>query len=79
MLLGILEVSNSDYAIAVSGIAGPSGGSAYKPVGTVFIGVGDKNGKFIVERLKLNGDRLQVQYQTLMHSIRLFIKFFNFL
>jgi nicotinamide-nucleotide amidase len=79
MLLGILEVSNSDYAIAVSGIAGPSGGSEYKPVGTVFIGVGDKNGKFIVERLNLNGDRLQVQYQTLMHSIRLFIKFFNFL
>jgi len=79
MLLGILEISNSDYAIAVSGIAGPSGGSKIKPVGTVFIGVGDKNGKFMVERLQLNGDREQIQYQTMMHSIRLFIKFFNFL
>jgi len=79
MLLGILEISNSDYAIAVSGIAGPSGGSKIKPVGTVFIGVGDKNGKFMVERLHLNGDREQIQYQTMMHSIRLFIKFFNFL
>jgi len=79
MLLGILEISESDYAIAVSGIAGPSGGSKIKPVGTVFIGVGDKNGKFKVERLQLNGDREQVQYQTMMNSIRLFIKFFNFL
>jgi len=79
MLLGILEISGSDYAIAVSGIAGPSGGSEIKPVGTVFIGVGDKNGKFMVERLNFKGDREQVQYQTMMHSIRLFIKFFNFL
>jgi nicotinamide-nucleotide amidase len=79
MLLGILEISSSDYAIAVSGIAGPTGGSETKPVGTVFIGVGDKKGKFIVERLQFNGDREQVQYQTMMNAIRLFIKFFNFL
>jgi nicotinamide-nucleotide amidase len=79
MLLGILEISGSDYAIAVSGIAGPDGATPQKPVGTVFIGVGDKNGKFSVERLYLKGDREQIQYQTLMHSIRLFIKFFNFL
>ena len=79
MLLGILEISGSDYAIAVSGIAGPDGATPQKPVGTVFIGVGDKNGKFSVERLYLKGDREHIQYQTLMHSIRLFIKFFNFL
>ena len=79
MLLGILEISESDYAIAVSGIAGPTGGTSTKPVGTIFIGVGDKNGKFMVERIHLDGDREQVQYQTMLHSIRLFIKFFNFL
>ena len=77
MLLGILEISSSDYALAVSGIAGPSGGSEIKPVGTVYIGVGDKNGKFMIERLQLNGDRIQIQYQTLMNSIRIFIKFSN--
>jgi len=77
MLLGILEISNSDYAIAVSGIAGPSGGSETKPVGTVYIGVGDKKGKFMVERLQLNGDRIQIQYQTMMNAIRIFIKFTN--
>ena len=79
MLLGILEISSSDYAIAVSGIAGPTGGSETKPVGTVYIGVGDKKGKFMVERLQLSGSREEIQYQTVMNAIRLFIKFFNFL
>jgi len=77
MLLGILEISESDYAIAVSGIAGPTGGTKEKPVGTVFIGVSDKNGKFIVERLHLKGSREEVQYQTMMHSFRIFINFSN--
>ncbi len=40
----VLKKFNSDYAIAVSGIAGPSGGSAEKPVGLVWIAVADKNG-----------------------------------
>jgi len=79
MLLGILEISESDYAIAVSGIAGPTGATPTKPVGTVFIGVSDKEGKFYVERLQLKGNREEIQYQTLMHSIRIFINFANFL
>jgi len=79
MLLGILEISESDYAIAVSGIAGPTGATPTKPVGTVFIGVSDKEGKFYVERLQLKGSREEIQYQTLMHSIRIFINFANFL
>jgi len=75
MLLGILDISGSDYAIAVSGIAGPDGGSEYKPVGTVYIGVGSKEGNFLVERLTFSGSREEVQYKTLMNSIRLFINF----
>lgn len=39
MLTGIQKMTNSDYAIAVSGIAGPTGGTEFKPVGTVYIGV----------------------------------------
>jgi len=39
MLEGIKNLSGADYAIAVSGIAGPTGGTELKPVGTVYIGL----------------------------------------
>ena len=39
MLQGIQKMTRSDYAIAVSGIAGPTGGTEFKPVGTVYIGL----------------------------------------
>ncbi|MCH9612710.1 MAG: Nicotinamide-nucleotide amidohydrolase PncC [Chlamydiia bacterium] len=39
MLAGVLEASDADYALATTGIAGPSGGSDKKPVGTVYLGI----------------------------------------
>ena len=41
MVAGMLKAGNSDYSVAVSGIMGPNGGSAEKPVGLVWIGVGN--------------------------------------
>ena len=49
MALGALKNLNSDFAIATSGIAGPSGGSAEKPVGLVWIAVASKEGMFSKE------------------------------
>ncbi len=43
MALGAMERSNADYAIAVSGIAGPDGGSPDKPVGTVWLAWGSRD------------------------------------
>ena len=53
MALGVKEKLKTDYSIAVSGVAGPDGGSEEKPVGTVWIAIGTPNGlvskKFLFE------------------------------
>lgn len=56
MTKGGLENIGSDYVIATSGIAGPGGGMPNKPVGTVWIGVGNKN-RVIAKRFQFGSDR----------------------
>ncbi len=43
MAEGVLKIYNTDFAIATSGIAGPTGGTEEKPVGTTWIAVSDEN------------------------------------
>ncbi|MEO8041088.1 MAG: competence/damage-inducible protein A [Acidobacteriota bacterium] len=63
MAYGMRQRSGTDYAIAVTGIAGPDGGSDEKPVGTVFIGYADKaNTKSL--RLTLPGDRVLIRWRS---------------
>lgn len=50
-----------DWALAVTGVAGPGGGSARKPVGTVFIGLARRGEKAAARRLLLLGDRESVR------------------
>ena len=54
----------ADLGIAVSGIAGPGGGTPEKPVGTVFIGVAG-HGWQVVRRMLFAGDRVAVRAQTI--------------
>ncbi len=60
MLKGISQKAQSDYAIAVSGIAGPDGGTESKPVGTVYIGILTIQ-DIIVKKYLFNGDREAIQ------------------
>ncbi len=76
MLLGAIEISKADYALAVSGIAGPTGATPNKPVGTVYIGVASRK-ELKVELNHFKGDRNYVQYQAMMNAIRMFITFSN--
>jgi PncC family amidohydrolase len=57
MVRGILEKSGSLYALSVTGIAGPSGGSLEKPVGTVWYSIGKKNGPVASWKMHLQGSR----------------------
>ncbi len=54
---GCLRASGADHAIAVSGIAGPGGGSEAKPVGTVFIALASKGHGVVVRRRWFRGER----------------------
>jgi nicotinamide-nucleotide amidase len=56
MVKGAIEKLNVDYALATSGIMGPDGGSEEKPVGTVWIAVGNKD-KIDTIKLNLRFDR----------------------
>ncbi|MCF7825341.1 MAG: competence/damage-inducible protein A [Candidatus Marinimicrobia bacterium] len=57
MLTGTLNRSGADYAIAISGVAGPTGGTEEKPVGTVYIGVADRVHQNI-KRFQFGKDRI---------------------
>jgi nicotinamide-nucleotide amidase len=57
MAEGARKRARSTYAIATSGIAGPSGGSPEKPVGTVYIALASPDEDFIVRRLFFPTDR----------------------
>jgi len=65
---GVLKVSGADYAVAVSGIAGPDGGSSEKPVGTVWIAWGSKDA-MMAKRFFLPARRST--FQQLVSSIAL--------
>jgi len=70
MLTGILKMASADYAIAVSGIAGPTGGTDEKPVGTVYIGIKNSNTS-VVQLHHFKGDRESVQKQATKRAITL--------
>lgn len=55
MLQGALDLSGADYALAVTGVAGPSGGSQEKPVGTVWCGLGMKGEKPYIGKIAAKG------------------------
>jgi len=73
MLKGALEIAQADYALAVSGIAGPGGGSRQKPVGTVFIGA-KSDTRTIVEELHFEGDRNYIQKQSMLYAYKLLFR-----
>jgi nicotinamide-nucleotide amidase len=63
MTQGVCRISSSPCGLAVTGIAGPDGGSAEKPVGTVYIGCATPEG-IEVRHCRFDGDRVAVKWQS---------------
>ena len=63
MAIGLRKLSSADYAVSVTGIAGPGGGSTEKPVGLVYMGVAAPQGVFVKKNLFI-GNREEIRLQT---------------
>ena len=69
MTQGALAASGVDLALAISGIAGPGGGTIEKPVGTVCFAWQMQQGKAITAREWFGGDRQAVRRQAVEHAL----------
>ena len=72
MASGALRHSKADYSIAVTGVAGPGGGSDDKPVGTVWIAVASAE-QMVARRYQFDGDRQAVRTATMQTALELLL------
>lgn len=70
MAEGAIARSHAQLAVAVTGVAGPGGGSASKPVGTVWLAWARAGQPTRTELLNLSGDRRAVREQTVLHALQ---------
>lgn len=75
MLNGVINKFDANYAIAISGIAGPNGGTKTKPVGTVVIGICDSKYHKMVNIFHFIGSREEVQIQAAKQAFKEILKF----
>ena len=69
MALGALQHSHADLSLAISGVAGPGGGSADKPVGTVCFAWASRNDWLVSQRQIFRGDRKAVRMQAVLAAL----------
>jgi nicotinamide-nucleotide amidase len=70
MARGALKHSHADVSVAITGIAGPTGGSRLKPVGTVHFAWGVRGGAVQARRFHFAGDRVKVRLQSVYIAIQ---------
>jgi nicotinamide-nucleotide amidase len=68
MAFGAVRHSKAQVSVAVTGVAGPTGGSAEKPVGTVWFGF-QVDGQLTSETRRFDGDRARVRAATVVHAL----------
>jgi nicotinamide-nucleotide amidase len=74
MINGCIKASGADFACAISGIAGPGGGTKLKPVGTIWIGVGTSHNN-IIRKFKFRGERHEIRWRSAYAALNLLREF----
>ncbi|MCW8962502.1 MAG: nicotinamide-nucleotide amidase [Gammaproteobacteria bacterium] len=75
MASGALQYSHADVSLAISGIAGPDGGTADKPVGTVWFGWAARSGRQRQQMQRFAGDRDAIRQQAADYAIQGMLEF----
>ena len=70
MAIGALKAARAAFAVSISGIAGPDGGSEEKPVGTVWFAFASVRGEGITRRECFHGDRDAVRRQATVYALQ---------
>ena len=73
MASGVRELLKADYAISVTGLAGPGGDEFGHPVGTVYIGF-ESNPKSLVKQFRFEGTREEIRHQTIEKAMELILE-----
>lgn len=68
MALGALLATRNDYALSITGVAGPDGGSEKTPVGTVWFGFATKQ-RIWAKKYQFEGDRNQIRQQAVQYAL----------
>jgi PncC family amidohydrolase len=74
MARGVRAVFGADYALSVTGIAGPGGGTDEKPVGLTYIGLAGNDGSITVRRFVWDGDRIANKEASVDAALRLLLE-----
>ena len=74
MVAGVLAHSHAHWALAISGIAGPGGGSAEKPVGTVWFAWGGPGGWQLAREARFEGNRDAVREQAVATALQVLLQ-----
>ena len=73
MASGVRKLLKADYAVSVTGLAGPTGDEFGNPVGTVYIGF-ESNAKALVKRCLFKGSREEIRSQTIRAALELILE-----
>lgn len=73
MVSGLIDGVSKRFGMAVSGIAGPGGGTKEKPVGTVFLALADGD-RIRTRRSLFSGDRESIRYQTAIEALQMILR-----